>query len=55
MPDGVVAMGTPARVRGPVVPGTNAHDLTTSDAAAYVDLSARYQTTLRRVDLRSDR
>lgn len=55
IPDGVIAMGTPARVRGPVVIGTKAHELTTSNAAAYVDLSARYQQAMRRVEPPSDR
>jgi len=43
IPGGVVAVGSPARVRGKVEPGTTAERLVQSNADAYVKLVGRYR------------
>jgi carbonic anhydrase/acetyltransferase-like protein (isoleucine patch superfamily) len=47
IPDGVLAVGSPARVRGPVEPGSTAERLVNNNANAYVRLAQRYGDSTR--------
>jgi carbonic anhydrase/acetyltransferase-like protein (isoleucine patch superfamily) len=43
IPDDVLAVGSPARIRGPVEPGSTAERLVQGNADAYVKLALRYR------------
>jgi len=49
LPEDIVALGSPARVRGPVETGSTAARLVASNASAYVELSERYRRSIRLV------
>ena len=42
IPDGVMAVGSPARVKGPIQPGTSAARLMADNSRHYTDLMRRY-------------
>jgi carbonic anhydrase/acetyltransferase-like protein (isoleucine patch superfamily) len=50
IPDGSLAIGTPAKVRQRIEPGTTAHRLLETNAQTYVDLMERHRAGIRPID-----